>query len=97
MLPKLSFELTKLVNYMNSTYYLSIKISGLTGNVVKQASNLDLLRVRAKTTIANMVGNCIAKLKLSFRGCDCEQVVADNNTAVGRAQNRRIKVMVITK
>ena len=97
LLPKLRLEFNKLVKHMNSEPNLAIEISGYTDNVGKEASNLDLSKARAKAVIAYMVSKGIAAEKLSFKGYGSEQAVADNKTAVGRAQNRRVEVMVITK
>jgi K(+)-stimulated pyrophosphate-energized sodium pump len=76
---------------------VNIKLGGYTDNVGKPASNLQLSAERAKNVKAELVKLGIADSRIESEGYGQEHPVADNATAEGRAQNRRIAVRVTKK
>ena len=58
-------------------------------------SNWELSAVRASTVVRLLAGNGIAERRLSATGFGETRPVAENDTAEGRAKNRRVSVMLL--
>ncbi len=97
LLPQSKVELDKLVAYMNSVNTLAIEIGGHTDNSGKASSNQTLSLSRAKAVVMYLVRKGIAATRLTYKGYGSSQAVDDNKTAAGRAKNRRVEVMVVSK
>ncbi|HPH23557.1 MAG TPA: OmpA family protein [Chitinophagaceae bacterium] len=87
---KLDAVLALLKDEENKT--LSLDIEGYTDNTGKASSNLKLSQARANAVKAYLVKKGIAADRLSATGFGIENPVADNKTAAGRAQNRRVEL-----
>ncbi len=90
-------ELDRLVQLLNENPTVRIQIEGHTDNIGKAADNLKLSENRAKSVIAYLTKKGIAANRLSAKGAGASKPVAQNNTEVGRAQNRRTELKVISK
>jgi outer membrane protein OmpA-like peptidoglycan-associated protein/tetratricopeptide (TPR) repeat protein len=92
-----NIELDALVNYLKSTLNAHILIEGHTDNMGTDARNKLLSFERA-----NAIGNYlqqkgIAANRIELKGLGASKPIADNNTAAGRAKNRRISFTITLK
>jgi outer membrane protein OmpA-like peptidoglycan-associated protein len=76
---------------------LHVTIAGYTDNVGASDSNLRLSRNRANSVIAQLVKKGVAPDRLTAEGYGADFPVADNSTAEGRAENRRIAMRMDQK
>jgi K(+)-stimulated pyrophosphate-energized sodium pump len=76
---------------------VKIKLGGYTDNEGDAAKNLQLSKERAEAVSAELVKLGVASDRLEAKGYGQEHPVADNATAEGRAQNRRISISVREK
>jgi OOP family OmpA-OmpF porin len=74
-----------------------LTIGGYTDNTGDPAQNLKLSQDRANNVTAELVKLGIAKGRLVAKGYGQEHPVGDNATEAGRAQNRRISMLVTQK
>jgi outer membrane protein OmpA-like peptidoglycan-associated protein len=74
-----------------------LTIGGYTDNTGDAANNLQLSQDRANNVTAELVKLGIAKDRLVAKGYGEEHPVGDNSTEAGRAQNRRISMLVTQK
>jgi outer membrane protein OmpA-like peptidoglycan-associated protein len=87
-------ELDRLAEFLND-YEIKAEIAGHTDNVGKAASNLKLSDDRAKSVVNYLVSKGVESSKLSFKGYGMTKPVADNKTAKGKAENRRVEFTVL--
>ncbi len=71
-----------------------VEISGHTDSVGSAESNLALSEARAKSVVDYLAQSGIAGERVEARGYGANRPVASNETAEGRAQNRRIEFTV---
>jgi outer membrane protein OmpA-like peptidoglycan-associated protein len=71
---------------------INIEIQGHTDNTGNAAKNLQLSQERAETVRQYLIGKGIAPERLTAVGYGQDKPIADNKTAGGRAQNRRVEV-----
>jgi len=76
--------------YPNTT----VTIAGFTDNVGDENSNLQLSRTRAEMVTNALRGAGIAADRIQARGFGSASPIASNDTADGRAKNRRVTLMV---
>ena len=78
----------------------NLEITGHTDNVPISnsafASNWELSAVRATSVVRLLAENGIAPARLSAIGREASQPVASNDTAEGRARNRRVELMILS-
>lgn len=86
-------ELGRLVAAMNSTPTLSAIIEGHTDSAGTAEHNQDLSERRAGTVAGYLVGRGINANRLQTKGFGELRPIADNTTAEGRAQNRRVVLL----
>jgi outer membrane protein OmpA-like peptidoglycan-associated protein len=96
LLPASLPELNKLVQILEENPSMHIQISGYTDNIGKQADNLVLSTNRAKAIVNYLSGKGIATERLTYKGFGSDNPIATNETAAGRALNRRTS-FTITK
>lgn len=76
---------------------LNVQINGHTDNVGDPAANLALSKARAEAVkqflMTNAPANFLAE-RVQARGFGDTQPVADNSTAAGKAQNRRVEILL---
>jgi outer membrane protein OmpA-like peptidoglycan-associated protein len=88
-------ELNKLVSILNNDYpNVNILIEGHTDNAGKAESNQVLSEKRAASVKNYLVGKKVDAGRLSTVGYGQTQPIADNATAAGKAQNRRVEFRV---
>ena len=96
LLPASLPELNKLVQILEENPSMHIQISGHTDNIGKDADNLTLSTNRAKAIVQYLSSKGIATERLSYKGFGSTEPIATNETAAGRALNRRTS-FTITK
>ena len=75
---------------------LNIVIQGHTDNVGKSAKNQKLSLDRAKAVMNLLIKSGVNKKRVKAVGCGDSAPVADNKTADGREENRRIEMHYVT-
>ncbi|MCF0216524.1 MAG: OmpA family protein [Fibrobacteraceae bacterium] len=76
---------------------LKLVIQGHTDNVGKAAKNQKLSEDRAKSVMNELVKAGVSKDRIKAVGCGSDAPVADNKTADGREENRRIEMHFVTE
>jgi outer membrane protein OmpA-like peptidoglycan-associated protein len=74
-----------------------VKIGGYTDNTGDAAANVALSDARAKNVMDSLVASGVDPSRLESKGYGDQYPVGDNNTEEGRAQNRRIALLVTQK
>jgi outer membrane protein OmpA-like peptidoglycan-associated protein len=74
-----------------------IRVEGYTDTSGDPAANLKLSQDRAAVVEAALVGEGIAEGRIEAKGFGQERPVASNATEEGRAQNRRVEVLVVKR
>jgi outer membrane protein OmpA-like peptidoglycan-associated protein len=90
-------QVTSIVEILKAYPAVKIKIGGYTDNVGNPENNLSLSDTRAKAVMEAITSNGIAADRVEAEGYGEQYPVGDNNTAEGRAQNRRTAVSVRAK
>ena len=90
-------QLDDLAKIMKAFPKVDVKIEGHTDNVGNEAANLMLSKSRAASVKTYLVGHGVAESRIATNGFGSTKPVADNATAEGKAQNRRIEAFVTKK
>ncbi|MEX0812010.1 MAG: OmpA family protein [Chitinophagales bacterium] len=88
-------ELTEFAGFLKENKSLVIEISGHTDSTGSEAHNKTLSENRAKSVYQFLIEQGIDKNRLRYKGYGSEQPIAENNTAEGRALNRRTQFKVL--
>jgi outer membrane protein OmpA-like peptidoglycan-associated protein len=83
-------ELDRIVAALNSTPTLSAIIEGHSDSTGPDAYNQSLSERRAKSVADYLIDRGVSSNRLQWKGYGESQPIADNTTADGRAQNRRV-------
>ncbi len=86
--------LTKFANSLKDSPDTDITIYGHTDNTGSRAVNERLSKERAEAVANFLVGQGISRSRIITEGLAYDQPIADNSTAQGRAQNRRVEVYI---
>ncbi len=76
--------------YPNST----IQVIGHTDSTGSQAYNMDLSQRRARSVAGILSASGVAQNRLATVGRGASQPIASNDTVQGRAQNRRVEILI---
>lgn len=74
-----------------------LKLSGYTDNTGRPESNLELSKRRANAVKQYLLDKGIDASRMTADGYGIADPIADNATAVGRAQNRRVELEIVFK
>ncbi len=88
-------ELDKLATLLLENNDIRIEVSGHTDNVGSAAINKKISKARALTVRNYLVTKGVEEERLEYEGYGFDQPIANNSTAEGRAQNRRVEIKVI--
>ena len=83
-------EADKIVELMKNHQDVTAEIQGYTDNTGKKANNLKLSQARAKSVRMYIVSNGVDGSRVTAKGYGDADPVADNATAEGRKENRRV-------
>ncbi|MFZ9388255.1 MAG: OmpA family protein [Chitinophagaceae bacterium] len=92
LLPKSFTSLNDVVKIMSENPSLKLKIDGHTDSQGSDEFNLKLSDGRAASVKEYLVSKGVSEDRLSSEGFGESQPIADNNTAAGRAKNRRVEM-----
>jgi len=95
--PQSTTELERVATLLKENPGIRLEISGHTDNVGSYRVNQKLSEARAKSVVDYLINQGLDKSRLEYKGYSFTQPVADNNTAEGRAQNRRVEFKVLSK
>jgi outer membrane protein OmpA-like peptidoglycan-associated protein len=94
--PGATGNLNKLVAFLNKYPDRSVAIQGYTDSVGNEDYNQGLSERRANSVKSYLAGQGIGSERLSASGKGQSDPVADNDSATGRQQNRRVEVVINT-
>jgi outer membrane protein OmpA-like peptidoglycan-associated protein len=89
LLPESAIELDRVVHLLTQMPTLHIQINGHTDKVGNTLSNQILSEERAKAVLDYLVGQAIDLARLQYKGYGESKPIETNDTAEGRAKNRR--------
>ena len=90
-------QLKNIAAILKANPAVELKLGGYTDNTGDSVANVTLSQQRAETAKAELVKLGVDEKRLAAEGYGPQYPVADNTTAEGRAQNRRIDVRVTKK
>jgi outer membrane protein OmpA-like peptidoglycan-associated protein len=90
-------EIQNLAKILKAYPQATVRIGGYTDNVGSPAANLRLSRARAESVRDAIVKNGVASYRVNALGFGERNPIASNSTEEGRAQNRRISMLVTAK
>ena len=96
LLPESTVELDKLVAFMNNNSTIHIEIGGHTDNIGKPEDNQLLSENRAKAVRQYLIDHAISEGRIQYKGYAERQPIDTNETAEGRAKNRRTEFKVLS-
>lgn len=91
---KYSADLAQLTEALQKDATLSVVVSGHTDAIGSEAYNLTLSKARAEAIKKALTDKGIEASRITAQGLGATAPKADNKSAMGRAQNRRIEVTV---
>ncbi len=90
-------ELDKLLAEMKKYPTSRWRIKGHTDNVGSAGGNLKISQMRAQSVLNYFVSRGIPSGRFEVVGVGSREPIADNNTPLGRAKNRRVEIIRIDK
>lgn len=94
LLPGSQLEIEEIANALKEFPQVTARIEGFTDNTGDYEGNLDLSTARAVAVKEELKARGIEDMRIEAVGRGAESPVATNNTAEGRAQNRRIEFII---
>ncbi len=88
-------ELITLAELLRENPKLIVEIGGHTDNVGAASDNLSLSKRRAESVVQFLTEQGIPKARLQAKGYGSSQPISENNTAEGRAKNRRSEMKIL--
>jgi outer membrane protein OmpA-like peptidoglycan-associated protein len=95
--PESEATLNQVLGLLKGKPTLRLEIGGHTDSQASDPYNLDLSKRRAQSVVKWLTDKGIAPARLKAEGFGETRPVADNETAAGRALNRRVEIRDITK
>jgi outer membrane protein OmpA-like peptidoglycan-associated protein len=95
--PESAAQLNTIATVMTNCPSVHLEIAGYTDDVGAGESNLRLSQRRANAVVALLIKDGVPRDRLMARGYGEEYPQADNSTAEGRDENRRVAKRVIKK
>ena len=92
-----SAELDRVVQLLKDHPELKLEIAGHTDSTGSETHNNQLAKNRAEAVVAYLTSHGIAVERLSAVGYGSSKPIATNATEEGRAQNRRVEFIVVSK
>ena len=85
------------IEFLKDNPTVKVEIQGHTDNIGNDDANQKLSEQRAKAVYDYVIGKGIPANRLRYKGYGESQPIADNNTAAGRAKNRRTVFLIYEK
>lgn len=95
--PNSKIVLALFIEFLKDNPTVKVEIQGHTDNVGNDDANMRLSEQRAKSVYDYVIGKGIPANRLRYKGYGESQPIADNNTATGRAKNRRTVFLIYEK
>ena len=76
---------------------ISIRIEGYTDNIGKPSTNLRLSQARAEAVMNYLVRKGVNARRMTAKGYGMASPIANNRTAKGRAENRRVEFTITSQ
>ena len=92
--PEAQTNLQNLAVSLQKNPYTNVLIVGHTDNSGKEEHNVDLSMKRAETVKSFIAAANVDASRLTTQGKGDTEPIADNNTVDGRAQNRRVEIVI---
>ena len=92
--PQLQGELAAVAAHLNRYPNSTVVVVGHTDNIGSAAYNRDLSRRRAAAVAAILTANGVSPGRIQTVGMGEDQPIATNITPQGRAQNRRVEILI---
>jgi outer membrane protein OmpA-like peptidoglycan-associated protein len=93
--PDAETNLQNLASSLQKNQMTNILIVGHTDNTGSDEHNMDLSVRRAETVKSFLATGGVASSRLTTSGKGEGEPIADNNTTAGRAQNRRVEIVIV--
>ena len=93
-LPQFKTILRDLATTLKNNPSTSITVIGYTDNTGTDAINIPLSRQRAESVMNYLVSPGVSSSRFTVEGKGSSDPIASNDTAAGRAQNRRVEIYV---
>lgn len=93
--PSIQTTLTRLANNLNDYPNTTIDVIGHTDNVGSESYNQDLSARRAAAVSGILIRSGVSPSRIRSYGRGERDPIATNLTAEGRAQNRRVEIVII--
>jgi outer membrane protein OmpA-like peptidoglycan-associated protein len=90
-------QLEQVLKFMNSNPGVRMEISGHTDNTGSLKLNTRLSQSRAEAVVEYLIEHGIDAARLDAMGYAFSQPIAPNDTAEGRAKNRRVEFKILSK
>ncbi|MBR3765615.1 MAG: OmpA family protein [Muribaculaceae bacterium] len=87
-------NLAKFASSLKDNPDTDIQVYGFTDNTGSMAANEKVSTGRAQSVQKYLVSNGVAANRLTAKGLPMDYYIADNATAEGRAQNRRVEIYI---
>jgi outer membrane protein OmpA-like peptidoglycan-associated protein len=94
LLPIARQKIDEVAKAVKDQGFKSLLVEGHTDSQGSATKNDELSRQRAESVRSQLISNGIASDKIRAQGLGSSRPVADNNTAEGRANNRRVEIVV---
>lgn len=85
------------IEFLNENPTVKVEIQGHTDNIGDDKSNQKLSEERAKSVYDYVLSQNVDSNRLKYKGYGESKPIADNNTAAGRAKNRRTVFVILAK
>jgi len=90
-------ELNRAVRLMKAVPSMQVEIAGYTDNIGSDDVNMRLSQQRANAVRDYIIQQGIDSGRVSAKGYGKDSPIADNSTDEGRAENRRVEFVVLSK
>jgi len=95
-MPRALLQLRQLLDFLNRYPEMKIEIIGHTDNVGGMEYNQVLSAKRSKAVMSWLIAKGIRKERMSSSGMGSSLPISSNATSLGRSQNRRVEVKIIS-
>ena len=92
--PQAQADLSSFANSLKSNPNTNVQIFGFTDNTGAMAVNERVASGRAASVLSYLANSGVSPTRLSSQGIPMADYVASNETAAGRAQNRRVEIYI---